>query len=178
MVRDSPASACTAEPGMRQSPLLWGNRSLVLISKIHFFPDKERNRNHPFSLDSKQKAFRMMKRWRFFHTAGCARLLLVSASVTSSYLPCGQVSRRPGGITQCVHSPHGLKYLQCRFHLSMFHGIPILEDFLAKELVFCLFHCYQFLSQKKKSKITSFPSLSWEEQPAHPELGLPCPGKS
>lgn len=40
------------------------------------------------------------------------------ASVTSSYLPCGQVSRRPGGITQYVHSRHGLKYLQCRLHVK------------------------------------------------------------
>ena len=39
-------------------------------------------------------------------------------SVASSYLPCGQVSRRPGGITQYVHSRHGLKYLQCRVHVK------------------------------------------------------------
>lgn len=104
------------------------------------------------------------------------------ASVTSSYLPCGQVSRRPGGITQYVHSRHGLKYLQCRLHVKYVPWYSNSRRLLLGKITGILSFPLLSISRskkkkKKKSKITSFPSLSWEEQPAHPELGLPCPGE-
>ena len=58
MVSDSSHCARqTAPRGHETKPFLWGNRSFILISKMHFFFfEEERNRNHPFlffSLDSR-----------------------------------------------------------------------------------------------------------------------------
>ena len=130
MVSDSSHCARqTAPRGHETKPFLWGNRSFILISKMHFFfflRKKEIEIIHSCSshwtLD--EKAFLQDEMGAVLPQTGCARLLL--------HPPCGQKSSRLGRIKvsrdaliPSQSSSHGSTF-RADLMLSVFHHIPVL----------------------------------------------------